>query len=413
MGFHQTKAKITRVGLRLAAALSLIALSGGATLAQTSGDPVKIGLIADKSSTLVSLSQNEEDALRAAGDAINSGVLFWGVPPATSGKSGILGRPIEFLIEDAGTDPNLALSKARRLASEGAQAIMVLTTSGVTLQARLVCEEAKIICFGISVASPAIVTQPHAAFAFTQAPTFTMQGDAMVGALKAIGASRVAIVRDDSGATQAQAGFFTKVLQDAKIDIVTDEVVSAGSREMSGQLLRVKNANPQAVIDLVNPAVDGAVFLKAFKASGIEVPLFAQGGLISQPDTWKLAGSTIDGTIAFDYLSPASTMVDAFKDYFRKKYGADQPILSTHVMPVTALLLIKRAMEDAGTTSGDAVAQAMAKITNFPAGWGQAGYTINYKADDHNGSTMKSIVIVQFADGTPSKEWGKFQTGGE
>jgi ABC-type branched-subunit amino acid transport system substrate-binding protein len=408
MDYH--KPRSARFIVAFAALVAIgIGVDSSAFAQAASGEPVKIGVIVDKSSFLVSLSQGETEALQAGADAINKGRFFWGKPPATSGKPGILGRPIQFMLEDAQVDPNLALSKSRRLASLGAQAIVITTTSGEMLQARLVCEEAKIICIGPSVANIGIVKPPHNAYAFTLAPTFQMQGEAGVGALKAIKASAVAVVRDDSGSSKSQAQFFIDVMKAAGIKVTAEEIIPVGSREMAGQLLRIRDSKPDAVLDLVNPTVDGALFLKAYQSSGIGLPLLAQGGLISQPETWRLAGASIDGTIAVDYLSPSSTDANEFRDYFRSTYGADRPFLSTHVMPMTALLLLKRAMEDAGATSGEEVKAAMEKITKFPAGFGQAGYTINYTPDDHNGSTNKSMVVVEFAKGLPSKDWASYQ----
>lgn len=388
-----------------------LCVSGIGAMAQTpSGPAVKIGVIVDRSGVVVSNSKGQQDGLAAAAAALNKGDMLWAKPPATSGKPGILGRPIEFMYEDSQSDPNRALSGARRLASNGADAIIITTVSPDMMQARLVCEEAKIICIGPSVAGIAIVRPPNNAYAFTLAPPFDIQGQELVASLKAAGYDNLAIVRDESGASKAQADVFKAVFAKANINVVAEETVPAGAREISGQLLRVRNAAPKAILNLVNPPVDGALFMRSYETSRIGAPLFAMGGLISQTETWALAGPAIDGTIAVDYAIPENSELKGFADLFRSMHGKDRPVLSTNIMPASSLLLLKRAMEDAGEPRGEKVKAAMEKITRFPAGFGQPGYTLNYSPEDHNGATNASIVVIEFAGQRPAKLF-KYQPG--
>jgi branched-chain amino acid transport system substrate-binding protein len=403
-----TISKVASAGAIIAA---LLAANDLAFAQSATGTPVKIGVIVDRSGIVVSLSQGQQESLKAAAAGINKGNVFWATPPATSGKPGILGRPIEFMFEDSQADPNQALSKSRRLASNGADAIIITTVSADMMQARLVCEEAKIICIGPSVANVAIVRPPNNAYAFTLGPSFDIQGQELIAALKAGGYTNLAIVRDDSGSSKAQSEAFKAVFAKGGITVVTEEAIPLGAREISGQLLRVRNAKPQAVLNLVNPPVDGALFMRSYQTSGIGAPLFAMGGLISQTETWSLAGPSIDGTIAVDYFIPEDPAVKDFSTFFREMFGKDRPILSTNIMPATSLLLLKRAMEDAGETRGEKVRAAVQNIKNFPAGFGQPGYTVNYSPEDHNGATNKSIVIVEFAGQKPSKVWPRYQPG--
>jgi branched-chain amino acid transport system substrate-binding protein len=398
-----------RCVLTAALAIALTALNIPAGGQTATGEPVKIGVLEDRSGVVTFISQEHVKALKMAADAINGGRLFHGAPPATSGKPGILGRPIQLMFEDTQADPNQALSKARRLASSGAQAIVVTTTSPDTLQARLVCEEAQIVCIGVSVAALAIVKPPNNAYVFTLAPSFDVQAEQLIAALKARDYSAIAIVRDDSGAVKTQADTFKAKFGQAGVRVVADEVVPAGARELAGQLLRVRQAQPRAVLNLVTPPAESALFMKAYQTSGIGAPLFAMGGLIASPETWKLAGPAVDGTVVVDYLSPEDPEAKVFAEQFRSVHGKDAPFLSIHPMDLTSLLLLKRAMEDAGRTSGPAVKGALEQVRNFPAGFGQRGYTVNYSPADHNGATSGSIVLVEFAGQKPSKLWPAYQ----
>src|SRR5215207_2042638 len=81
-----------------AAALSVGLILAGEMSAQAqsaSGEPIKIGVLEDRSGVVAFISQEHVKALKAAADSINRGQLFYGAAPVTSGKPGILGRPIQ------------------------------------------------------------------------------------------------------------------------------------------------------------------------------------------------------------------------------------------------------------------------------------------------------------------------------
>jgi ABC-type branched-subunit amino acid transport system substrate-binding protein len=136
--------------------------------------------------------------------------------------------------------------------------------------------------------------------------------------------------------------------------------------------------------------------------------MFGLGGIVNSPEVWKLAGKSIDGTLAVDTISPTNKLAIEFKKAFAAKYG-DDPYLSVHVENVTALMLLKKAFETAGSTDGPAVKAAFEKIEKFPSAMGQDGYTVTYTAQDHNGATPASLAILQFKDAKPQVLWDKFQ----
>jgi hypothetical protein len=74
----------------------------------------------------------------------------------------------------------------------------------------------------------------------------------------------------------------------------------------------------------------------------------------------------------------------------------------------TAALILKYAMEKANSTTGTDVRTQLESLKDFPSGFGQTGYTVNWTADNHNGSGPGGVVFVQFTGTTP-ETWKTFQ----
>ena len=83
------------------------ATTGAETPATTSGEPIRIGVLQDKSGVVVCSAPGQAvDGLEAAVEAVNSGEFFWGDSVLSSGPEVFLGRPIELVFEDAQANPN-------------------------------------------------------------------------------------------------------------------------------------------------------------------------------------------------------------------------------------------------------------------------------------------------------------------
>jgi branched-chain amino acid transport system substrate-binding protein len=88
--------------LKGSAAIGLAQIASPFVLNALGDEPVKIGLVDPLTGTLAALAQNEVAGARLAVDEINA-------------KSGILGRPIQLLVEDSANDVGTGVQKASKL----------------------------------------------------------------------------------------------------------------------------------------------------------------------------------------------------------------------------------------------------------------------------------------------------------
>ncbi|REK23881.1 MAG: amino acid ABC transporter substrate-binding protein [Actinobacteria bacterium] len=108
------------------------------------GDPIQVGIITSTSGALQSYGNQYLDGLEA------------GLAYATDGTGEVNGRPIEFLINDDGGDPEAAISVATDLVGQGVSIIAGTVVSGVAVQMAGFAEENNILYISGPAASDAI-----------------------------------------------------------------------------------------------------------------------------------------------------------------------------------------------------------------------------------------------------------------
>jgi branched-chain amino acid transport system substrate-binding protein len=377
------------------------------TAAALSGDPIKIGVLQDASGPGTFSSSLAVGGLKTAADAIQNGQFFWGAPPATSGKPGILGRPIQLMLEDTQSNPNQALLATQKLISNGAVAIIGTTSSPDALQARVACKEASVPCLFLSLSAAAIVQPPNNEYAFTASPNFDIQAAQLVKALAAADKKNVSIVEDDGGASATVAMSFVNAFSTASVPVKSTEVIPASAQDVTSQVESLKAQKPDAVIDLIAVPTINALFVKQLKSSGLGTQLYGINPLVN-PQVRSQIGPAVDGAVVMDQMDRSSPDVIGFTRDYQALNGADKEVTSNELYMMTSLLVLKKAMEDATSTNGPAVKAALENITNFPAGFGVKGYKMSWSPTDHNGSKPGAMVFVVYK-GQQVETWPVYQ----
>ncbi|MEY3677569.1 MAG: hypothetical protein RL351_796 [Actinomycetota bacterium] len=159
-------------GVVAAAAAISLALAGCSASSEpvAKGDGVlKLGAVIPLTGALAFLSPPEIAGIELAVEDINA-------------AGGVLGKPVEFSIEDSsdGDNPTVAPASATKLLSEGVDAIIGAAASGVT---RLIIDQitqAKVVQISMSNTAPDLTTWKDGGYYFRTAPSDLLQG-AIVG----------------------------------------------------------------------------------------------------------------------------------------------------------------------------------------------------------------------------------------
>lgn len=361
-----------------------------------SGDPIVIGVIQALSGGASFYSAQAVKMLETAVAAANEGTFLDAAAALPTTDPGILCRPIELIFEDDQGDPNLTVARTRRLIERGADAVFFGSGSSSSVQGRVVCEEEQVFCMAPNNVSAAIVTPPNASFVFTLAPPSTETVKEFINIFTEQGYTTIAYNSDDTATGQFLKDSYKEAFEAAGFQTVADEVVPVGSTDISGQVLRIKDANPDVIFDMSQTATEGGLFFRTSARLAPGIPRYGTNAITSQPEMWEIAGAEgMNGVFVLDNLSPDNTYSQAVAEvYDAANPGA--PFLFIHGMNWDAVMLLKAAIESAGTTDGPAVVAAFEQIANFPVAHGQAGYTLSFSPENHNGAGPKGHVVVVF-----------------
>jgi branched-chain amino acid transport system substrate-binding protein len=355
-------------------------------------DTFIIGVVYDGSGPSSAYSGEGVRALEFAVEQVNEGSDL--IPEALRGEgAGILGQNIEVRIADDGADPNRTVSATRKLIGEGADAIMFSSGSASAIQGRLVCEQEKVLCIAPNNVSPAIVEEPNASYVFTVSPAIPVTADVFVHAFKTEGYKTIAYTSDDGASAQATKDIYQQSFEAAGFTTVADEVIAAGASDVTSQVTKVRDGNADVLFDVsISPQVAGLVYRTTAELMP-DTPRWATNVVPTQPETWELAGDSIVGLFSVDMV----TQDNPYTSKVAAAYKPDKPFFLADGMAWDSVLLVKRAAEEAGSTDGTKVVEAMEEIAGFEAAHGQPGYTLSFSADNHNGADPRAHVVVQFA----------------
>jgi branched-chain amino acid transport system substrate-binding protein len=399
-----------------AAALSAVALlvagCGSDTEPSASGDAegtFKVGVIEDKSGGATFYSQSAVAALKVYAESLNAGEFLY-AEEVLGGDDGIMGQPIELIFEDDQNNPNTTNLKARSLIDKGAEALIFTSGSSSTLQGRAVCTQAKILCVAPTNTNATIVDPPNNEFIFTTAPPSSLAAEAYINAWEKEGYSTIAFFAENSATAKGVADAYKAAAQEAGLKIVADETVEPGASNATAQIARISDAGPDVIFDATQGAVNSALLYQGLDQAGVEIPVYANNALTAQPKTWEIVGDALDGVRVVDPLSPDNDRTKQVVQLLRDG-GVNEPVTFIQTTTWDALLLLKHAIEEAGSADGEAAVAAFEKITGFPAATGQDSFTYSFSETEHNGSSLDQNVVVEFEGAQPSTLVAGIQPG--
>jgi branched-chain amino acid transport system substrate-binding protein len=180
-------------------------------------------------------------------------------------------------------------------------------------------------------------------------------------------ASKVAIVFSQTPYGQSGAKFMAEYAQKLGLTIVYSEGVEPSATDMTGQMARLKDAAPDAVVDILTGSTH-IVEAKAAATVGLKIPLvMAQDDLPTvgkateaYPQTYFIASAVqAYPNIADPALKDASeTFLAAYK-----KAGLDPMAVVGASFGWDAVRILAQAITTSGATSGEALRAALEKVT--------------------------------------------------
>lgn len=251
-----------------------------------------------------------------------------GMKAAVAMRPEIAGRKVQLIILDDGSDPSASGRNARKLVEEE-KVDVLMGGSGVpaTIAISQVGRESRTPTVGLS---PIQLPPAEADWTVTVAQPPQLMIDAVVERMKANGVKTVGYIGFSDAWGDLVYNALVKAAEPAGIKVVTNERYARADQSVSGQVLKIVAARPDAVMT-GGAGTPGALPYLALAERGYKGGLYGQHGLVN-PDYLRVGGAAINGTfiptgpvIVADQLPanyPTKKVTQDFRAAFQKVNNA-------------------------------------------------------------------------------------------
>ncbi|GAB3137050.1 ABC transporter substrate-binding protein [Micromonospora sonneratiae] len=368
------------------------------TSGTATGAPIIIGMDEDSTGPGASYSIIAGKTIRVAVQDIND-------------KGGVLGRPLKLVVGNDESDPTKVPAVLQKLASQGAKAFLLQSGSAAVMQAKSTLTQLKLPAIAPTGVTSTLVDPPNNELIYMLANTTADWAGVYCGAFQAANISKLGVLTDDTTTIAA----LNKALLDKMpcVTLVATEKGAANASDLSAQVARLKNANPDAVLVT---SVGGAFEVLAQNTLAKQLsgkPRFSLASIGNQPSSWKLANAgALDGLIFMGSINQNNPRTKALTELLKKKNGDDYDITAFDAQAWDSVQLLKLAIEKAGGPDDPAkLNEAIQSLSGYPATFGQENFTLSFSPTKHLGADgLCGLSLIEFgADNRPKGPWATYQ----
>jgi branched-chain amino acid transport system substrate-binding protein len=367
---------MTRAFIWFACATAIATLLAGPPSVQAQqGEPIKIGAVIALTGPGAGLGQPERNGMLLAEKVINE-------------KGGVKGRPIKVLIEDDGSKPDNAKSKAERLIFDDKVLVLLgpsLTASTGAVSAITNAEGmAELACTGLG---PKIELTYKTLYHLL--PPQLLNARAMLEyATKVLKAKRVGVLHD-TGYGQVVMNSLNSLTGEYGVEFVSVEKFEVGATDTSAQAAKVRAADPEVLFIIATSPVP----FRNAREVRITQPIVSAIGSSSY-DYVRGMGEYADDIVFPEFVvgeDPAPHQTDFVKRY-QQEYNALPK--NYEAAGWDGVHIAAKAIETAGP---NATRAEIAKAMRGSYSGTLANY--NFAADDMTGIELSSYVYSKLVKG--------------
>ena len=359
-----------------------------AAFSSFAADTIKIGSVLSVSGPAAFLGDPELKTLKTYVDKINA-------------EGGVLGRKLELVHYDDGSESNKANSFTKRLIeSDNVDIILGGTTTGATMAMVPLVEKAGVPF--ISLAGAVVIIEPAKKWVFKTPHTDRMAAEKVFEDMKKRGISKVGLLSETSGFGQSGRKEAQGVAGKYGVTLVADETYGPKDTDMTAQLTKIKSAPGVQAIFVFGLGQGPAIVTKNYGQLGATLPLYQSHGVASD-EFIKLAGKAADGirlptpamlvANALPANDPQKPVVVNYNKTYRDKFKAEPSTFGGYAYD--ALMLAVDAMKRAKSTDKDKVRAAIEQTKGFVGTTG----AFNMTAADHMGLDLSAFRMVEVKNG--------------
>lgn len=320
-------------------------------------------------------------------------------------QGGILGKQIKVVSYDDQGSPEEAVKVATKLVQvDKCDAVVGSCISSCVLSSGPIFNEAGIPVFGTGT-SPTWMQQGwETVFRACQNNDFALPS--VANKLKSLGVTKVAIFAGQDDAAVAGAKTFTALCKEAGIEITTSESYVEGNTDFSGQVAKMINSGAEVMfISTFGPTQP--LIAKQLRQFGFDGLCFTKD--LYQVDALQVAGAASNRfAFAYPYLTYTDIndcndpVIKEFLQAYKDEYGT-LPVSDCAYRAYDSMLVIKAAVEAAGTTDKAEVVKAVSTLKDVQTLAGMQDFT----KGDGEGIHDVNIFIIDNETYMTFDEWEK------
>jgi branched-chain amino acid transport system substrate-binding protein len=315
------------------------------------------------------------------------------------------GKQLELESYDTKLDPATAAQQAQRAISQDkVDALLGPYTTSEALAVADIAENAKVVNFNYSAATPAITEGKK--YVFRTSPLTTDLAIGMMQLAQALGATNGALLYDSGGFGLGAKDPVEAAAASEGVTLADSIEYPAGASDVSAQITAAAKGDPGAVFIAGSAGAEYGLTAKAMVEQGLEVPLIGFSPILV-PDAVKIAGG------AYDVLPGVYTLqcVDVSKPQYTELFDAynaefdEVPVLTEQVVQAAAAVdWLAAGFEETKGEAGEALATALENLPARETYGGLAGSEQQFSADDHDGYGEGYLVPYKVEDGKPVQD---------
>jgi branched-chain amino acid transport system substrate-binding protein len=363
-------------------------------------DNVRIGVIYPLTGNAASAGASAKDAVELGAEIVNNAHHeLPGLPlAATAGLPNLGGAKIELISADHQGNPQVGQNQTLRLITqEKVVAMLGAYHSSVALVATAVAERQG-IPFLVSDSVALNITGRGFKWVFRTGPIasdFATAYTQFLSELKKDGRKidTIAIVNENTEYGTSVAGSINEAAKRAGITVAAQIPYNANSTDVSGQVLQLKQTQPDAVI-FISYTADTILYFKTLKnLDYLPTIIIGDDAGFSDPAFIPNVGDLAQGAInrsAWDVGTPGSSSYK-INEMFKTKYGRDLDDTSARWMQ--GFLVLADAINRAGSTEPSKIQEALRK-TDLKPNELMIGYR-GVKFDETGQNTLSATYLIQ------------------
>lgn len=303
---------------------------------------------------------------------------------------GVLGKKLAFTMGDDACDPKQAVAVANQITGQGVALVAGHYCSGSSIPASQVYGESDMVQISPASTNPDFTDKRSASNIYRVCGRDDQQGG-VAGKYLAThyGDKNIAIIHDKTAYGKGFADEVKKALNETGKEEVLYEAISAGEKDYSALVSKLK----QAAVDVVflgGYHTEAGLIVRQMRDQGMNTLLMGGDALITQ-EYWSITGPAGEGTLMTFSPDPrknpaAADVVKRFKD---KGIEPEGYVLYTYA----AIQAWKQAVEKAGSTAAADVVKALNE-NEFETVIGK------FRFDEKGDPNLPPYAVYRWSNGT-------------